>query len=342
MDNFFDSIKAILYERVNNPLVSGFATSWAIVNYKFFLIIFFGENLSHRLKEISILFNNQDNALGIESFWLSGLIIPLALTLFYIYVLPTLSSPVISFYYKSMTNLRNKKLENEGNELLPVEKSRALRIKLKEAETRNKFALEEAAADIEAHIFRIKQLEEKIASQEKIISQLREDVSDIDNELDIENELDLPKAENKKPTPPTRKVKAPRVKSVKTSPARQLLRGLYVNNNIQKLDSTRSMYKSPRVHKSPLALILPEDKDAQIAKKILYVLEKNKLKGMTLSQISNVIKIPVVEVDYYIKLLEKHGFLFSSLAIRGGNSAQRIDITDEGSQLVLDIIGEKK
>lgn len=359
MDNFFDSIKAILYERVNNPIVSGFATSWAIVNYKFFLIIFFGDSLSHRINEINILFSNESNFLGIENFLFNGLIVPITITIFYIYILPAISSHAISYYYKSITNLKNKKLENEGHELLSVEKSRALRIKIKELEARNRVAAEEAASDIEAHMLRIKELEEKIASQEKTLLQIREvnavpkdknakkvklaslDKMDLDDELALDDEIDLKPTERTKPKIVTRS-KSPATIKPKTFAGRAFpiigtSTGRYTFNRQQK-----SIEKSTKqLNNSRLSRILPESKDVQALREILLALYKSKLTSMSILDISNNMKRPTVEVDFYINVLEKNNLVSSSIAARGGIPARMIKITEEGTKLIVDIIGEK-
>ena len=45
LEEFEKSVKVTLYDRLSSPLIGTFIVAWSIVNYKFFLIIFFRTEL---------------------------------------------------------------------------------------------------------------------------------------------------------------------------------------------------------------------------------------------------------------------------------------------------------
>jgi len=124
------SIKATLYDRASSPLFGAFVLAWCIWNYRVIAILFSGEDINiqfaaidHRFALLIVPYINFE--LGLI---LHGLLIPMGIALFYIFLYPRLSIPVYERSLEDQKELRRLKQEKEDNELLSVEESREFNV----------------------------------------------------------------------------------------------------------------------------------------------------------------------------------------------------------------------
>ncbi len=132
-EDSINAVKAILYERISQPLLYSFCLSWIIINYKFF-IVFFGEaNPQLKIELMKLYVFNSTNW---YSHWtLKGFIYPLSGSLFYLFIyLPKIAKPIYSHWLKHVTEIARSKNEIEENQLLTIEESRKIRRQILETE----------------------------------------------------------------------------------------------------------------------------------------------------------------------------------------------------------------
>lgn len=76
--SIFDSIKT----RINNPFIFSFSLAWAIMNYKFFMVVFGGGNYSSKFNFIEgELYKDGDK-------WTRGALYPFLIASFYVFIAP--------------------------------------------------------------------------------------------------------------------------------------------------------------------------------------------------------------------------------------------------------------
>lgn len=122
-----DSFKARLYERITNPLSGAFILSWLVVNWRFWFVLFFGnEGTFARLEYLST--HVQRNSL--HMFW-----VPLGSALFLILVYPFagLGSYWYSEWHKKI--LRDVKQSFETKHLITTEEKNALLLRITQQES---------------------------------------------------------------------------------------------------------------------------------------------------------------------------------------------------------------
>lgn len=146
MQDIINSIKAYLYDRAASPLMGAFLVSWAVINYRFWLILFadapidekfmlidkyYWGNVSCFVHRIPFL----ENALGfwkevvvdfcewIPRAFLHGFLYPAALTLFYLYVYPSIAKPVLTLVLKNEEEMLKEQKLAKGKRLLSEEDS---------------------------------------------------------------------------------------------------------------------------------------------------------------------------------------------------------------------------
>jgi len=125
IDSFLTNIKAYLYERVSNPLISTFMFSWFIWNYKLFIVIFSSDSLVQKFSFIQYnIYQTQGDLL------LYNLFYPMITTYLYLYVLPRLTIKVYKKWKEDQQEIVKLKQDLEGEELLSVEKSKELKMEL--------------------------------------------------------------------------------------------------------------------------------------------------------------------------------------------------------------------
>lgn len=141
IEDTFKSIKSYLYDRNSSPLLGSFVMSWLIWNYKILFLLFSDLKYDQKIKGIEIFYQAVDKKdfLGlipweVSNYWSNGIVFPALTAAFYLFVFPWPSQWVYQFSLKrkhELTALRNKV---ENKQLLTVEDSQKIRLKLAEAE----------------------------------------------------------------------------------------------------------------------------------------------------------------------------------------------------------------
>lgn len=182
MGDIIKSIKAFLYDRSASPLFGAFLVSWAVWNYRFILYILSDLKVENKINFIDSYFLPMQYELygytiNISTQFTNGLLVPLILTLLYIYAYPYFAKPVYKFSLKRQAEIREIKQKESDLRLLDEKESREIFQRL--AELQNKYN-----SDTEY-------LQKHVASLTKVISELEKnakvDVSKLsDKELDKE------------------------------------------------------------------------------------------------------------------------------------------------------------
>lgn len=142
---FFDAIKGQLSERLANPFTGAFCIAWAIWNFR--LLVVFGGRGTYQEKFAYI-----DGSLYLDwRYWfLRGLVLPLVSAAAYLWVYPRATRWLAEDYRKQQTKAHNLMKAAEGDTLLSVEASRALRTKYAEAEQAWNNQRDSLSAEIDA------------------------------------------------------------------------------------------------------------------------------------------------------------------------------------------------
>lgn len=145
------SLVASVSERSTNPLTSAFIVSWAIWNYKFFVVLFNDEKSSEKFAAIATLYPRTDtqcfqqDALCMlpDAFWSSAFMYPLLTTLFYVFAYPYLTKQVVTFYRARQIEISNELRTVERQRLRTVEEFTQL---VRRSEKRLKESQDETSA----------------------------------------------------------------------------------------------------------------------------------------------------------------------------------------------------
>lgn len=103
MTDISKSLGAVIDERLSNPLVSSFAISWSLINYKFFIVVFSNNTVSQTFELLDKLYS---------PLWygvLIGLVGPIVATYSYLYALPYLSNPFFKKWRKNQQQVNGIK-----------------------------------------------------------------------------------------------------------------------------------------------------------------------------------------------------------------------------------------
>lgn len=197
MQDILTSIKSYLYDRAASPLVGAFVVAWSVWNYRFFMIIFSGDNENPitKFEEIDKLFEAINFSLHEWSFSISGeiingLLIPSTITVIYLFFYPLLAKPVYEHSLKKQKELRAIKQEQENQRLLSVEESREIYRRLAQMQSKHQEEIDHYNNQIEGLNKYIEGLESKgnLNTDTKTKSELEEKNTEvpIDEEHDIE------------------------------------------------------------------------------------------------------------------------------------------------------------
>jgi flagellar biosynthesis GTPase FlhF len=157
MKELLQSIFSSANERIKNPFISAFITSWIIFNWQpIFLMIFSSKNIEEKIKLISTDYNNIEHLL----------FYPLISTIFYVLILPyiNLLFEIILEFSKSKRNniqMNSQRLIISNKQILAIEE-----IKFEEAKTEYR----------------------ERNSHNKMIEDLQKNFVDIENNLALERE----------------------------------------------------------------------------------------------------------------------------------------------------------
>ncbi|MFA5826725.1 MAG: DUF1413 domain-containing protein [Gallionellaceae bacterium] len=166
MDEVIKSIKAFLYDRTVSPLFGAYITAWSVWNYRVIAALLDSDaSLSEKMGFIDAYFGIVAYQINGQSYFVWGEVIrgilgPLLLTFFYIYIYPLLAEPVYKHSLAKQKALKNVKQDLENARLLTVEESRELMKEIEQIRYK---------ADEEAQKYRI-----RIASLTETISTLEE------------------------------------------------------------------------------------------------------------------------------------------------------------------------
>ncbi|RJP67452.1 MAG: hypothetical protein C4535_10910 [Comamonadaceae bacterium] len=109
-DNISRSLGSVIDERLSNPLVTTFAISWSIINWKFFVVLFSDNSATTTVALVrQICYPNWNE------FWGWAVAAPIAATLAYTYLLPFVSNPFLRDWRT------NQQKVNGIKDTLPIE-----------------------------------------------------------------------------------------------------------------------------------------------------------------------------------------------------------------------------
>lgn len=127
LESIGKSISTIIDERLSSPLVSSFTIAWLLYNYKFVVILFSATSVSETFRLI--------HEVSFPSSWIvlrDGIAVPLAAAAAYIYLLPYPSKYVFEKWKTTQKEINAIKQRVEGDALLTIDESRAMRAKERE------------------------------------------------------------------------------------------------------------------------------------------------------------------------------------------------------------------
>lgn len=105
MDNLLTSLKGVLYERISSPLFGSFAIAWGIFNWKFIALLFLGnEKAIDRLNQINEIKHPFDCK------YIDYFLLPLIISLLYIFVYQFISRPIYKFYKEYLESLQKLRM----------------------------------------------------------------------------------------------------------------------------------------------------------------------------------------------------------------------------------------
>lgn len=133
LSDILESTKQSLLERLSNPLVSSFAISWCLWNWKFLVIIFSDTTVTQTFHLASTV--------AFPNFWtclIQGFLLPLISSAIYIFALPYPSQFVYAFTLKRQQEANKVKQKIQDETLLSVEDSILLKEEFRDYERQSK------------------------------------------------------------------------------------------------------------------------------------------------------------------------------------------------------------
>lgn len=125
MDNIILSLKGVLYERVSSPLFGSFVTSWAIVNWKTWYILFWDNRVGvDKVSEVSKIVHT------LNCKYVDYILLPALGTVIYVFIYPIVSKYIFKIHKTYLEELVSIKNKIEGQTLLTREQSDEIRMQL--------------------------------------------------------------------------------------------------------------------------------------------------------------------------------------------------------------------
>lgn len=181
------SIKAYLYERAVSPLLGSLIISWCAWNYKFLLLLVSGLTFSEKLRFTHVLYSND------YEIFLQGMLFPFLTSVAYLFIFPYPAQFVYKFSLRRQKALNDLKNEQQENELLTLEQSKAIRNQLAEVEKQFDELVERKERAIEQRDREIEELKAQvdlITNQREVAQQeLRDLSSQLDEKIEDSQEL---------------------------------------------------------------------------------------------------------------------------------------------------------
>ncbi|MEM7207266.1 MAG: hypothetical protein AAF434_05560 [Pseudomonadota bacterium] len=144
MDEILNSINAYFRDRASSPLIGAFTFSWVVWNFEVIVILFSGEGLTTKLEFIDRHFSTFPNFVFFSThgfewalYGFNWLIIPVVLTIVYLYGYPIAAKPVYKFHLKQQTQLREIKKEAQRKRVLDQEEANAMFVKMAKLEEKH-------------------------------------------------------------------------------------------------------------------------------------------------------------------------------------------------------------
>lgn len=193
MNDILKSLKAYLYDRSTSPLIGAFVMAWSIWNYRVFIAVLSGKNNStvEIFNQIDKLFAPFEISLShlsitINGTFFNGVIMPVLITLSYIYIYPILAKPVYEHSLEKQKELREIKQQEEDNRLLSVDQSREIYRRMSDLQVEYSNDVENYNKQISSLNETIKELEKELASETRQADKLRQTPYDDINDADPE------------------------------------------------------------------------------------------------------------------------------------------------------------
>lgn len=112
----YDSLKGIIYERLSSPLISSYAISWSILNFKLYVIAFSNGDLA--LKSLLI---DEYFAIAKHEYYLFEFCLPLAMSFLYVFIYPFISREVNKFVLERKLDIRRDIKNAENKKIIDKE-----------------------------------------------------------------------------------------------------------------------------------------------------------------------------------------------------------------------------
>lgn len=185
-EQFGNSIKASLYDKVSSPLSGAFIISWCIYNYKILIIILSSLSPSDKIYEVSVI-AYQDSLkfwdVTLYYFFSSGFIFPLVSAIIFLFLYPYPSKLMYKYWASKQEELKSLKLEIEN--VSPMHPDTAISLRRNALSLSMKF--DEELAVKEKEILRLKEQitlesEGNISRMEEV-GQLNDHIASLTNDL---------------------------------------------------------------------------------------------------------------------------------------------------------------
>lgn len=108
MKDVLESVLAAFKERLSSPFFGSFLISWSVLNWKFYIILLFGDDVSPRLAQFGALVFNSDYI------WGHGLLYPLLAALLYVAISPFMKRTLDWYGHYHMVKAINTKNKLDG------------------------------------------------------------------------------------------------------------------------------------------------------------------------------------------------------------------------------------
>lgn len=130
-EQFTNSIKATLYDRISNPLSNSFLFSWVLWNYKIIVILFSSLRPYEKISEIDIFISTTVFKVDFYEplgYWCSnGFLFPLLSALLYLYIYPIPSKIIYEHWLGKQKELQDLKNKVDEVKLLSFEDSQRIK-----------------------------------------------------------------------------------------------------------------------------------------------------------------------------------------------------------------------
>ena len=185
LEGISDSIKAALYDRLSNPLLSSFLISWSILNYEVFLYLFSDLSPINKIYGINAIFSDGSSLLTfnqeLPGWFIYGVWHPLVFALIYLFIFPFPSEKVFKFWRETQKKLHEIKISIDDETPLTIEQSK--KIKSENIDLRSKLeASNDSVSELRARI------QELLTENEELkANSLISDLEQVDTEIEKDN-----------------------------------------------------------------------------------------------------------------------------------------------------------